>query len=47
MINQPEDRKEVKERFTARFTPDQLEYIKSQSNPSEYVRNLVENDINQ
>jgi|VirMetMinimDraft_7_1064189.scaffolds.fasta_scaffold289719_2 hypothetical protein len=47
MINQPEEPKEVKERFTARFTPEQLEYIKSQSNPSEYVRNLVESDINQ
>ena len=47
MINQPEDRKEVKEILTARFTPDQIEYIKSQSNSSEYLRSLVENDINQ
>ena len=44
---EPEEPKEVKERFTTRFTPEQLEYIKSQSNPSEYVRNLVESDINQ
>ena len=47
MINQQKELKEVKERFTARFTPEQLEHIKSQSNPSEYVRNLVESDINQ